>query len=356
MHPIPRRKCTHVLGPSSGGRCPIAWLSVALGCVLLWRTSRAEDTVIVSRADGRGETRRKGEVLDYNGTGVVLRSPSGQREQIPAERVVRIETGRLPEHETGDRLRTEGRYEDALISYRKAVKQEPREWVQRQILAEMVGCYQNLGQFDTAGSTFLIIARIDPATPLFHVIPLAWKPHQPSPELARQASAWMGEEGIPVAGLLGASWLLATNQREEALKKLRALAALPDSRVARLAEAQQWRTRMATASEKEIDRWGERVAGLEVALRAGPYFVMGQTLAQQRVHAQAALTLLRVPILYPACRDLAAEALLSAGEQLELAGEGGEASNVYRELVEKYVQHPVVPLARERLEKLSEGK
>jgi Flp pilus assembly protein TadD len=146
--------------------------------------------------------------------------------------------------------------------------------------------------------------------------------------------------------------LLATDRREQALETLGQLTSCPDPRVALLAEAQQWRGAVVTASLKDAERWEQQVSRLDASLQAGPWFVVGQGLARHNQHPRAALAFLRVPILYPDDRDLTAESLLAAGEQLEKAGDPAGARTVYRELIQHDPRHALVPVAEQRIEQL----
>ncbi len=312
----------------------------------------AEDVVVIARGDTPGESRRTGEILDYTGEALTLQVAGGRKEQIPAARVVSFEITKVPEHQNADQLYEEGRYADAVVSYRRAVEKEHRTWVRRNILSQMTWCYRNLEQFDRAGETFLLLLRADPSTPWYSSIPLAWRPSPPAADLVQQATRWMANTQVPAAALLGASWLLATAQREQALAKLQELTSCPDPRVALLAAAQQWRGSVVTASLQDVERWQELARQLDASLQAGPTFVVGQALARHEQPARAALAFLRVPILHSDDRDLAAESLLAAGEQLEKAGDVAGARSVYRELIQHYPQHALVPVAEQRSEQL----
>jgi TolA-binding protein len=87
-------------------------------------------------------------------------------------------------------------------------------------------------------------------------------------------------------------------------------------------------------------------------LRAGPYFLAGKALARHGRHEQAALALLRVPILYPEQRGLAAECLLLAAGQLKMLDSKAEAAALYRELKQAYPESPYADAAQGELEQL----
>jgi tetratricopeptide (TPR) repeat protein len=277
--------------------------------------------------------------------------PGGRKERVPAGRIAGIETRKNSDHQNADQLLAEQRFADALISYRRAVDQDQRTWMRRIILGQMVCCYRNQGQIASAAETFLIIVRSDPETQLFAVIPLSWSAHQPNPELARRSVVWCDDQENPVAALLGASWLLSSAQRAKAISVLQRLAAESPTPVVWLAETQLWRTKVVTARSDELPGWQKLINSLPDSLRAGPYFVLGRALAQQKDHEQAALAFMRIPILFEQDRDLAAEALLHAGEQLERTNQIQQARKVYEELVSRYKGHELVPIAQERLDR-----
>ncbi len=313
----------------------------------------AEDIVIVTpRLDADAQLRRKGTILDYTGTALTLQLPGGREEQIPTARVVGYETQRVPDQQNADQLFAEGRYADAVVSYRRAVEAEPRKWLRREILAQLVRCYKNLQQYVRAGDTFLLIMQSDPTTQLLDAIPLVWKPEQPSPEMAQRAGGWMQDPDLPVARLIGASWLLFTTSREEAVETLSALGTNADPRIALLAETQRWRAEMVTATLEQAQRWQQQLPRLDDSLQAGPCFVLGQTLARHNLHEEAALAFLRTAILHSVEVDLATESLFAAGEQLEKMGNGVGAGTIYRELLQKHPTHALAPLAEQRLARI----
>ena len=316
--------------------------------------ARADDVAVLSRTEPPGESRRRGTIVDYTGQALVLRLPSGREEQIASSRLLGYETELVPDHKNGNQLFDEGRFADAVVSYHRAIStDEQRRWVRRIILARMVQCYANLQQFVRAGDTFLLIVRSDPTTPLLEAIPLAWISTPTPGDLTQRATRWMKDADIPAARLMGASWLLATADRQAALQVLRELDRCEDSRIAMLAQAQLWRDRIVTASLADVQQWERELVRLDPSLRAGPDFLLGKSLARHGQSGAAALALMRIPVLHPDHHDLAAEALFAAGEQLEKIGDAMGAKTVYKELLGSYGQHRLVPAAKQRLERIA---
>lgn len=325
-------------------RClTLAWIA-AFG----YGQAVALDTVELSTAAG-ARTRLTGTVLEYTGRQLVLELPGGRRQEISGDRVLRVLTDYDRQQVEADRLLEKGELAQALSLYRQALAAESRAWVKRLILAGMVRCLQGLGQVQPAGDTFLALVASDPSTPYFDCIPLAWIPTEPSPLLAQTAEGWLGrdEEQAPAAVLLGASHLLPTARRPAALVKLRRLSTGADRRIGQLALAQTWRAE-AQPGDDQLAAWQRAVEQMDGPLRAGPYFVLGQAYLQRQQAEEAALALLRIPILYPQHRDLAARALLDAGRALERLNRADQATRLYREVLGTYPGSPAAAEAQSR--------
>ncbi len=325
----------------------IAVLSAALFAAPL----AAQDTVTL-RSKAGGETRVTGQIIDYTGRELTIELPGGTAQRFPSEQVLRVETHRVPEHVQAEEQFTLGDFAGALTMYRAALDSESRRWVRREILAQAVRCYEALGRPAEAGTMFLLLLEDDPSTQHFDCIPLGWVPGQPDAALEQAARRWMASER-PAAVLLGASHLLSTSVRPQAAARLRELHDAADPRVAVLAEAQQWRVEGVRSTPAERARWMRTVEAMPEPLQAGPYFALGQAQAQAGEHEQAALSLLRVAIVYPHQRPLAARAALEAARAIEHLGRPGQAERLYEEVLQEYKdQARVVAEARSRLEKI----
>lgn len=315
----------------------------------------AEDTVHISNpSSARGYAEWKGQVLDYTGGELRLRLPGGVERRFPADRVLGIETQYSTRQVEADKRFAENEYAAALALYDEARKSEERRWVQREITAKMVWCCRALGDSESAGREFLGLVQDDPRTPYFSCIPLAWVPSQPPLGLEQAATEWLRLEQMPAAVLLGASHLMSTASRPKALDKLNRLAADPDGRIALLALAQTWRAAVVTADERQLADWQATIERMPESLRAGPYYVLGLARAQRQQWDGAALAWLRVPVLYPEHRVLAARSLVEAGRVLEGLGRSEQAARLYDEVVNRYSKTPSEAEARARLEEMRE--
>jgi len=312
--------------------------------------ANGQDVVYLSPAGERtGQIRLVGRVLEYTGRQLQIVLAGGRQQTFPGQRVLRIETAVSAEQQEAERRMAAGRWAEAVALYSQARQNEPRAWVRRQITAQMVRCYQQLGRLEMAGEEFLVLVQSDPQTPYFERIPLAWTAVEPSPALYQAALRWLTRSDIPAAGLLGASYLLSGAMRPQAVARLEQLVLGRDRRVAQLAMAQLWRVRLVTATTAEVADWEKAVEQIPRNLRAGPYFVLGSAWAQKQQWQQAALAWMRIPILYSDHRRLAARALLRAADALERLDRPEKATPLLARLVQQYADLPEAAEAQDRL-------
>ncbi len=339
-------------------RVPRLTLLISLiGLLTSWGTAieiRAQDTVTIRTGrDGGGTRHLRGRITDYTGNQLKIRDANGRDSTISTALVVKIHTAREDNHRNAELLLEERRFELALEQFRQAIRNEKRRWMRREILSRIVRCYSSQGQPVMAGDTFKILYRDDPTTPFFDCIPLRWKPYQPTPDVRQRAGEWMRDETNLAVQLIGASWLLSAEQRSQAQAVLERLSNAEDSRVAFLAEAQLWRTRVTGAGEADCRDWRERIRRMPTALRGGPYFVLGRALSRRNRAQDAALVLLRLPILYGGDFGMSADALLAAGRELEKLQRTDRAIGLYREVSRDYSSTSAAREAKQRMQALS---
>ncbi|MCA9155620.1 MAG: hypothetical protein KDA38_12565 [Planctomycetales bacterium] len=339
----------------------LVWLTnagsglVAIVLTLLFSGfAMAEDVAIVRSPTGDATVRLTGEILEFRGDGLVMRR-LGREDRIAADRVVEIQGDWSEPHRAADRLRASSDFAAASERYSAALRTESRGWVQRRLLADLAVCYANTGQVALAADAVLRLTADDAATPYLYAMPLNWQTTQPDAALAAQARNWLRDGGSESARLLGASWLLATQDRAAALAALNTLTASDDARVALLAEAQVWRTQLVQITAEQAASWREQLDRLPEDLRAGPTFVVGQAFARLEQSETAALLLMRVPILHADQADLAAACLTLAARQLENLGQSKDAARLYREVIAKHAGGRHAQEAEARLRTLSQN-
>jgi hypothetical protein len=311
-----------------------AWVASALlaGIALgVGPLVRADDVVTLRTLDGRGTVQSRGEVVDYTGRELTLRRLGGRDERIEASRIVDVQSPWTAPHKAADELFRSRKYAAALAAYREAAGLDQRGWVRRRIAAQTAWCLCYLDQTDAAIDLFLELVRQDPLTLHFDAIPLSWQTRVPDARVQRRASELLDARNSHVAILIGASWLLPTAHRAKSMDALRGLLASDDPRIAHLAAAQLWRTRMAAATAEDVARWQEQIRRMPSAIRAGPTFVVAQALDRLDRPTDAALAFLQLPILFPLQRELAGQSLLDAARQLEKLGDRDGAERLRRE-------------------------
>lgn len=321
-----------------------SWL---LGLALLLLSAsqgRGEDRVeLATQPDGKPGAVLRGTIVDIAQGQVRVQRPDGRTDSIPLTRVARYDTTWPAGRQTGDTHRQAGKFDEALEAYRAASASDPRTWVKRDLAARAVECFRETQRPLKAGELFLSLVTADPATPHFSSLPLAWTSVPAQREWLAAARRWLDDQTSPAAVLLGASWLIAQDQPEAAVERLRGLTTNRDHRIALLAEAQLWRLRVGTAAESEVAGWERIVSRLPLELRAGPYWVLGLAWVRLEQPERAALSLLRVPIEYPGHYQLAGQALELAARQLEQLDRPTEAERLRQERSARFAAAEMPP-------------
>ena len=325
------------------GSCALAWL--VLGGVAL-----GEDVVIArSASDPNARVRRTGQIIEYTGDELKLRTPLGRDEIIPTPRIVEIQTEWTTAHAEGRAARLAGKLTEAITAFQRAKSDEPRLWAQRQIAAELAGTLLEAGQVGRAGEQFLAIVAADPATVHYDQVPISWQGVTLDAASETRASAWLADDKSPAARLLGASWLVGSSRQAEVEAALKALAESRDRRLAALARVQLWRVRLPTASTGDLEQWSRELAELPRELQAAGWYVVGDGYARHDEPERAAIAYLKPPLVFREQRALAADGLLAAAGQLAKLGRTEQAAGRYREIVRDFGHLPVAEEARQAL-------
>lgn len=317
--------------------------SLLVSWMLVGTFSHADDVVELARgADGKPGPVFRGEILDIASGKLTIRRADGREDAVPWQRVAQYRTTWPDELAAADQLRQERRFAEAIAAYRQASQVEKRGWVKRVLIARAIACFREQHQPTRAGELFLSLYRADTETPHFDTIPLVWLPaHHAATDLSDRdirtaASRWLADSTNAASTLLGASWLITAGEPGAAVAPLQKLTQNADKRVALLAEAQLWRTRLAQARESEVAAWERIPIRLPTSLRAGPHFTVGLAWRQCQQPERAALELLRVPIEFPEQTALAATALELAAQQLDQLQRPAEAARLRLERTQRF--------------------
>ncbi len=344
----PRPRKTTPLKKSRLGR------SLALPFVLLFvQQLSAVDVLFVRNSKpGQPAVQRQGEIVDLAGTQLMFRGPSGQVETIAVDQITEWRTTWTASKQQADALYLEKKFAESAAAFLKAREEEQRVWARRQIMLRLIECHSATGNLVAAAEEFLILVSSDSETTAWEIAPLAWRTVDDANALAR-AAQWIRDTRNPARQLFGASWLLVGPQRSEAITALQALAGGTNKRIATLAVIQLWRTRIITSPPEEPASWLAGLERLPAETRPLGYYCVGEAFAKHNQPERAALAYLRIPILYPRTRPLAADALLAAAGQLEKLQRREQAAGLYREVLTEHATLPAATMARQRLEQLA---
>ncbi|QDU98469.1 tetratricopeptide repeat protein [Lignipirellula cremea] len=338
-----------------GALLPRLSLHLLLGVMLpaLASLSAAADEVLEQGRSSRDVKTTRGQIVDYDGRNLTIIIGTGQEKTIPTSKILEVRPAWTDAMAQAESLFAQGDYAGAIDAYRTAGQAADKAWIRRHILARLTRCYHNTGRPELACAAFSSLVDSDAQTIHFGDIPLNWTAEQPTPALEQQAAAWLASPKSAVQALLGASWLgsLAV-KRTEAQRTLQSLAANPDSRISLLATAQLWRYQWPTANEEEIARFAASIDRLPPDLRGGSYYLLGRALVRQKKPQEAALALLRAPVLHADQQAIASDALRLAAQQFEGLGQTEEAASLYRELINHYKTSPMAAEAQTRLQLL----
>lgn len=317
--------------------------------------AHGQDTVTLRPELGSpGKLVLHGEVLEYNGRKVTIRLAGDIERSYPSRQVLWVETPHSAQWDLAENRFRAHDYANATEAFLQALEEESRPWVRRELMAQLVQCYKRQEKTEQAVETFLSLYRSDPDTPHLWTIPLQWRGVETPASLAARCREWLNEDQWPAAVLLGASHQLTGRDRSEAIEKLLDLAKQPDRRIAQLAEAQVWRTRLAAAGTEELGEWEDAIHEMPAALRGGPFYVLADAYALRGKPREAALSYLWLPLVHDDDPILAASACVKAAESLELAGQTAEAHTLYREALHRFSFTPAAVEARRQLRDLLE--
>lgn len=320
-------------------------------------SSTAENTVeeFVEIRAGAGRVQRwRGEIVNFSGTGLILRLTDGTEKHFPVEKVISYSPNTSALCQQAMERLSEGAVREALDLLVRARTVEPREWRRREMTAHIVRCYHALGDYARAGEEFVDrLIALDPQSPFVWCIPLAWFPEETVSLAGPQARNWLNS-GPGWVQLLGASYLLDSPASAQAVTALERLRSGSDKTVALLASAQLWRREWQAVQPEQLPQWEKAIEGLPDRLKAGPCYLLGLAWKQQKALDRAMVWFLKPPFLWPDNRRVAARCLWEAAElaakvAATVPPDSGDAADYqyeYQTLVKELVQQfPEAPWA-----------
>ncbi|MBD3676606.1 MAG: hypothetical protein HUJ26_24100 [Planctomycetaceae bacterium] len=321
-------------------------LSMLLTAPVAWGQSSAvtqegnyPDQILVQPRLSTGKKRIRCRIIDYTGEAVTVREVDANANKTYAtSEVTRVETPQSRQQQDGLKLLAAGEASAAEAKLLEALTLDPREWVKREILADLVRAALFRGDYVTAATRMDRIFASDETTHHLELLPAVWTEKVLTKSQIRSAADLIGGES-QIERLVAASILLFQPGFEETSKQiLLEFKNTGHRRLQPLAESQLWRLELKAKdlSVFTIEQWQRHIERLPTRERGGPYYLLAQAYDFKLLRDEAALTYLRIPVLYPHDRLLSAQSLLSAAEVLRSAGRGQESITIYRELVARY--------------------
>ena len=153
---------------------------------------------------------------------------------------------------------------------------------------------------------------------------------------AENAKAWLRSTSPPIK-LMGASWLLGSEMRDEAQEALEELSRDLDPNVAHLAKLQLWRAKVVTAKPNDLARLESQIERMPKVLRAPALLILSDIQSRLKMQDRALLTLMRIPILHRENVKLSALALQKAAALMKDSGQVESAARLFREVISDFV-------------------
>ncbi len=315
----------------------------------------AEDRVTFTPAGALDPVVLIGTVEDYNGEELLLqRDGAPVSDRYPSRQVHAVQTWRSAIYDQGITEFQAGQTPQAELSLQQAVREEPRDWMKREILTHLVRCALRRGDWGTAGTRFLQITNQDATSRHWNVAPLMWAPQSLGESQKALARSWIRLPDSPSRLLAASGLLLDPVYGEAAAKTLDDLARDTNRMVSALARAQLWRLRLGLEiSEIEVQKWRTEVRRLPRNLRAGPQYLVGRSLLQRHEPRSAAAEFLWLPLVYNDHEELSARALVDAAQALEQTGQERESLVLYELVRARFPWSPWANEARKSRSDLS---
>lgn len=343
---------SHLLPAATARLTLLARFAVFASLGMLTRFACADTVTLSPAAAGDRSYVVEGTIIDYRGDRLVMEpersspgtgNPGTGKKSYPADRVVAFTTAWPAEYETAQQAMRERRWSDAASELRQATRNEKRDWAKRWFATDLMRCQLAMGQASQAGDLLIALDAADPKTPAWQLAPLPW--YATNDVSQRDAQKWLNRRE-EAARLLGAAWLLNTNQRTAARVELQSLARSTHASVAALAECQLWRLNLMQADRRQADRWATRLTAMPTNIAAGPRHLLAQAYLRQKRYDEAALAALRDTLQPNPSHRLKARSLLLAARALIASERTDEAHILLGEILQDYPDTPIEPDAQ----------
>ncbi len=293
---------------------------------------------VVIRKDGALRTRTvSGVIEDMSGESIILRRTGNVVDVFRLREVVSVRFQKSAEFDEGLRKLRERDWNAARTALKFAEKQEPRQWVVREIQAALSQAQRALGQFEESLETIEKILKVDPESRHVVELPLVWDERLPKIQRIQLGVADLQSASIARQLTAASALLQDPANQDECIAVLQKLRKSTQGTLQRLAESQFWRMRLLHPEElreSEISSWRQQVRFFDRRTRSGPEFIIGRALLAIHDYDNAATSLLWMPLLEPLDPATTASSLTDAIMALDLSGRTAEAAQLRIEFLQ----------------------
>jgi len=290
----------------------------------------------------------EGQITGLRAEGLVIKkAASGDSVAVPLTQIKEVVADRFPDLTRAEEAYAKGDAKsvaEAERIYRTILARDAPDWLRLLVHSRMYKFYCDSGRLLDALDAYLALARAEPRL----VADLRLPSPTPNASEANQAMLRKVTQALQSAGNqpyaaelknLQVTLIVLEGKPEEALPLIQPLLKSPDARVRAMAMIKQVellvRLKKFDEAAKRLD---EAVPSLDAGYAPDVAFWRGQILKEQGRYLDAAIELMRLPILYSTRdRNRTAEALWLAGQAMESGKVSRqEVVTVYKEAVDRY--------------------
>lgn len=287
--------------------------------------------IVVHQSDNGQPVRREGTIISWSGLTLRL-DQSGRTRDFDGNEIIAVETQWPAGYQKGLNELARLDYRSAFRSFSEALVQEQRPWAKNIIRSKLLACQLGTEELPAAAKTFFEIIATDPQSRFTPMCPLRYSGNDSG--MNQMAADWVNSDE-PIVQLLGASWLIGTDEKA-ARSVLEALTRDIDPTVAGLAVGQLWNARQTKMTAAEINVWLKKVETMPILVRAGAYLAIGAAQSRSGFADAAIASYMRVVILHPDQPLISAPALYQSATLLHNTGRRDSALKLMAELKSKY--------------------
>ena len=318
---------------------------LAAGVAVVLVAASAAQADRIRTASGIGY---EGQITGLRAEGLVIKkASSGESVTVPLSQIKEVIADRFPDLTKAEDAYAKGDAKsiaEAERVYRSILGSGAPDWLRLLVHSRMYKFYCDSGRLPDALDAYLELARAEPRL----VAGLKLPSPTPSASEANQAMLRKVKEALQSAGNqpyvtelknLQVTLVVLEGKPEEALPLIQPMLKSSDAQVRAMAMVKQVELLVRSKKfDEAAKRLNEAMPSLDASYAHDMAFWRGQILKEQGRYLDAAVELMRLPILYPTRdRNRTAEALWLAGQAME-AGKVSrqEVVKVYKEAVDRY--------------------